>query len=52
MVLPCYLRIYMYLDIETVSFCQLKQIADRRGLKFEKRCLMLCQQKSSKYYYG
>ena len=27
MVLLCYLRIYMYLDIETVSFCQLKQIA-------------------------
>ena len=27
MVLLCYLRIYIYLDIETVSCCQLKQIA-------------------------
>ena len=27
MVLLCYLRIYMYLDIETVSFRQLKQMA-------------------------
>ena len=27
MVLLCYLRIYVYLDIETVSFCQLKQMA-------------------------
>ena len=51
MVQFCYLRIY--LDNETVSCRQLKQMARidvDRNLK--KSCLMLGQQNSPKYNYG